>query len=69
MGIKTVRKSQVWVKKKFGYGYVTKQKTVYHCNTGKVNPAPMIIVKKEVSVESPVNLESLESSVISDKGK
>ena len=69
LGIKTVRKSQVWVKKKFGYGYVTKQKTVYHCNTGKVNPAPRIIVKQEVSVGSPVNLESLESSVISDKGK
>ena len=40
IGNKTVRKRSVWVKKKFGYGWVTKQVTEYHCNQSTGSKMP-----------------------------
>ena len=40
IGNKTVRKRSVWVKKKFGYGWVTKQVTEYNCNQSTGSKMP-----------------------------
>ena len=42
IGKKTVTKRRVWVKKKFGFGWVTKQVVEYSCNQGTISTAPKI---------------------------
>ena len=42
IGKKTVTKRRVWVKKKFGFGWVTKQVVEYSCNQGTISTVPKI---------------------------
>lgn len=62
VGKKTVVKSQKWVKKKTGYGFVTRQSTIYSCTMGQSSEEPPDVRVKEVSCTSPVmNKRKLEN--------
>ena len=52
MGKKSTLKSRKWVRKRYGFGWVTKQSTVYTCIADKVDTTSQYY-SKEVSCESP----------------
>ena len=52
MGKKSTVKSRKWVQKRYGFGWVTKQSTIYACIADKVDTASQYY-SKEVYCESP----------------
>ena len=51
LGRKTVSKRKVWMKKKYGYGWVTKQVVEYHCNQDDVSKGQISQALKRFCVD------------------